>query len=102
MSTTDRISFDTGVSASVQADITHLIGRLESLMATRDAQVAAAMSDFQADGVSEEYLMVEQRWRRASDQVRSIIRLVRTLLSNNDESALAAQGRARLAVSNIG
>ncbi len=102
MSTTDRISFDTGVSASVQADIANLIGRLESLMATRNAQVAAAMSDFQADGVSEDYHMVEQRWRRASDEVRAIISLVRTLLSNNDETALAAQGRARLAVSNIG
>ncbi|MGC1208803.1 MAG: pore-forming ESAT-6 family protein [Ornithinimicrobium sp.] len=102
MSTTDRISFDTGVSASVQADITNLIGRLESLMATRDAQVVAAMSDFQADGVSEDYHMVEQRWRRASDEVRAIIGLVRTLLSNNDETAMAAQGRARLAVSNIG
>ncbi|MGB3827781.1 MAG: pore-forming ESAT-6 family protein [Ornithinimicrobium sp.] len=102
MSTTDRISFDTGVSASVQADINTLIGRLESLMATRDAQVAAAMSDFQADGVSEEYHLVEQRWRRASEEVRAIIALVRTLLSNNDETALAAQGRARLAVSNIG
>lgn len=102
MTSTDRISFDTGVSASVQSDITHLIGRLESLMATRDAQVSAAMSDFQADGVSEDYHVVEQRWRRASDEVRAIITLVRTLLSNNDETAMAAQGRARLAVSNIG
>lgn len=102
MSTTDRISFDTGVSASVQSDITSVIGRLESLMGTRDAQVAAAMSDFQADGVSEEYHVVEQRWRRASDEVRSIITLVRTTLARNDESATAAQGRARVAVQNIG
>ncbi|MGB3186099.1 MAG: pore-forming ESAT-6 family protein [Ornithinimicrobium sp.] len=102
MSSTDRISFDTGVSATVQSDIAGIIGRLESLMATRDAQVAAAMSDFQADGVSEDYHMVEQRWRRASDEVRSIITLVRTTMARNDETAIAAQGRARVAVQNIG
>ncbi|CAN5609354.1 hypothetical protein BH23ACT6_BH23ACT6_11030 [soil metagenome] len=102
MPSTDRISFDTGISASVQADITSIIGRLESLMGTRDAQVAAAMSDFQADGVSEEYHIVEQRWRRASDEVRSIITLIRTTMQRNDETATAAQGRARVAVQNIG
>ncbi|MGB3256789.1 MAG: pore-forming ESAT-6 family protein [Ornithinimicrobium sp.] len=102
MPTTDRISFDTGVSGSVQSDIAGLIGRLESLMAQRDSQVSAAMSDFQADGVSEEYHAVEQRWRRASDEVRSIITLVKTTLSRNDETATSTQGRARTAVQNIG
>ncbi len=102
MPSTDRISFDTGVSGSVQSDIAGLIGRLESLMAQRDSQVSAAMSDFQADGVSEEYHAVEQRWRRASDEVRSIITLVKTTLSRNDETATSTQGRARTAVQNIG
>ncbi len=102
MSSTDRISFDTGASATVQSDVAAIIGRLESLMATREVQVAAAMSDFQADGVSDDYHMVEQRWRRASDEVRSIITLVRTTMARNDETAIAAQGRARVAVQNIG
>ena len=102
MPTTDRISFDTGVSATVQSDITTLIGRLETVIATRDTHVATAMSDFQADGVSEEYHTVEQRWRRASDEVRAIIALVRQLLANNDETASSAQVRARTAVANIG
>ncbi len=102
MPTTDRISFDTGISATVQSDITTLVGRLETLIATRDTQVGAAMSDFQADGVSEEYHTVEQRWRRASDEVRAIIALVRQLLSDNDETASSAQTRARTAVTNIG
>lgn len=102
MPTTDRISYDTGVSASVQSDIAGIIGRLESLMAQRDAQVSAAMSDFQADGVSEEYHTVEQRWRKASSEVRSIIDLVKTTLARNDETATGSQGRARTAVQNIG
>ncbi|MGL5930907.1 MAG: pore-forming ESAT-6 family protein [Dermatophilaceae bacterium] len=102
MPSSDRISFDTGVSGAVQADIGGVIGRLEAVMGARDAQVGAAMSDFTADGVSEEYQHVEQRWRQASSEVRAIIDLVRSTLARNDETATAAQGRARAAVANIG
>jgi hypothetical protein len=102
MPSSDRISFDTGVSGAVQGDIASVVGRLEALMGQRDAQVSAAMSDFQADGVSEEYQQVEARWKRASGEVRAIIDLVRETLARNDETAVAAQGRARTAVANIG
>ncbi|WP_065247043.1 pore-forming ESAT-6 family protein [Dermabacter vaginalis] len=102
MPTTDRISFDTGVSQSVQGDLAGIIGRLEGLISMRDQQVNAAMSDFQADGVSEEYRHVEQRWHRASNEVRGIIDLVKTTMSKNDETATSAQQRAASAVANIG
>ena len=102
MPSTDRISFDTGISGAVQGDLAGIIGRLESLIAQRDAQVAAAMADFQADGVSEEYHVVEQRWKRASTEVRGIIDLVKTTMARNDDTATAAQSRARAAVSSIG
>lgn len=102
MSSSDRNSFDTATSGTVQGDIGSIIGRLEAVMGERDSQVSAAMSDFQADGVSEEYHAVEQRWRRASHEVRTIIHLVRSTLANNDETAMATQGRARNAVQNIG
>ncbi|MGL5853038.1 MAG: pore-forming ESAT-6 family protein [Phycicoccus sp.] len=102
MPSSDRISFDTGVSGAVQADIASMVGRLEAVMGARDAQVSAAMADFTADGVSEEYHHVEQRWRQASGEVRAIIDLVRSTLARNDETAVAAQSRARTAVANIG
>lgn len=98
----DRISFNTATSGAVQGDLGSIIGQLESLMATRDAQVNRAMADFQADGVSDQYHHVEQRWRRASGEVRTIIDLVRTTLSRNDETATSAQNRASTAVHNIG
>lgn len=98
----DRISFNTASSGAVQGDLGTIIGQLESLMATRDAQVNRAMADFQADGVSDEYHHVEQRWRRASAEVRTIIDLVKTTLSRNDETAGSAQQRAATAVHNIG
>jgi hypothetical protein len=102
MSLNDRISFDTASSGVVQDDVAVIVGQLEALMAARDGQVNRAMSDFQADGVSEDYHAVEQRWQRASDEVRMIIELVKSVLSRNDETAASAQARARSAIQNIG
>ncbi|MEH0110218.1 pore-forming ESAT-6 family protein [Tersicoccus sp. MR15.9] len=98
----DRISYDTGVSSSVQSDIQATIGRLETLIAAREKDVAAAMADFQADGVSDEYHAVEQRWKNAAGEVKNIIHLVKQTLGLNDDTASGAGHRARTAVSNIG
>lgn len=102
MPSMDRRSFDTGVSQQVQAEVQGIVGRLESVMSQRDQQVNAAMSDFQADGVSEEYRHVEQRWKSAATEVRQIIHLVKQTMLQNDESANTAQNRARSAVQGIG
>jgi uncharacterized protein YukE len=98
----DRISFDTNASQSVQGDIQGIVSRLESLMSDRDQQVAAAMSEFQMDGASDEYQHVEQRWKSASSEVRQIIHLVKSTLSTNDQTATNTQGKTRTAISNIG
>ncbi|MGW4213761.1 pore-forming ESAT-6 family protein [Lentzea sp. NPDC004789] len=102
MGSTDRRSFDTSVSQQVQGDLMGIIGRLETLISQRDHQVAQAMADFQADGVSEEYRHVEVRWNRAATEVRAIIDLVKQTMTRNDESATSAQGRAANAVASIG
>jgi len=102
MASTDRRSFDTGVSQQVQGDIAGIVGRLEALMGQRDQAVASAMGDFTADGVSEDYAVVEQRWKSASHEVRTIINLVKTTMMRNDETAGTTQSRARTAVQNIG
>lgn len=60
------------------------------------------MADFQADGASEEYRAVEQRWNRAATEVHQIIDLVKTTMVCNDESAGTALSRARSAVQSIG
>ncbi|GAA3284742.1 hypothetical protein GCM10027060_07120 [Nesterenkonia halophila] len=100
--TTDRISYDTDASGQVQGDIEQIAARLETLINDRDQQVAAAMSDFQMDGADAEYRSVEQRWRSASDEVKGIIQLVRTTLSENDQTAQSTQQRTRSAISGIG
>lgn len=98
----DRRSFDTGISQQVQGDLAGIIARLESNISQRTSDVAAAMSDFQADGVSDEYRTVEDRWNRAATEVRQIIDLVKTTMTRNDETATTALSRASTAVQSIG
>ncbi len=98
----DRISFDTSVSGSVQSDIQTTVGQLESLIGEREKSVAAAMADYQADGVSDDYHAVETRWKNAAAEVKSIIALIRQTLDLNDQTAAGAGQRARSAVQNIG
>ncbi len=98
----DRRSFDTGISQQVQGDLQTVVGRLESVIGQREQQVAAAMSDFQADGVSDDYAHVEQRWKSAAAEVRQIITLLKQTMIQNDESANQSVSRARSAVQGIG
>ncbi|WP_156721782.1 pore-forming ESAT-6 family protein [Streptomyces apocyni] len=98
----DRNSYDTNASSDAQLNIQAVIGQLERVIADRDRQVKAAMADFQADGVSEEYHGKELRWNRASNEVRSIIRLLKSTLEKNDGTAQQTMSRAKAAVDGIG
>ncbi|MEV5873483.1 pore-forming ESAT-6 family protein [Streptomyces sp. NPDC052101] len=98
----DRRSYDTGASADVQTGLSGIIGQLERVLTDRDRAVKAAMADFQADGVSDEYHGKEVRWHKAAAEVREIIRLVRTTLEQNDGTAQATLAKAKAAVDNIG
>ncbi|MGA4880086.1 pore-forming ESAT-6 family protein [Streptomyces lydicamycinicus] len=98
----DRRSYDTATSAEAQGNIQAVIARLEQVIAARDAQVKAAMSDFAADGVADEYHGKELRWNRASQEVKSIIQLLKTTLEKNDATAHQTLARAKTAVDNIG
>ncbi|MED7829131.1 pore-forming ESAT-6 family protein [Streptomyces chiangmaiensis] len=98
----DRRSYDTGASADVQGNIQAVIGRLEEVIAQRDRQVKAAMADFTADGVADEYHGKELRWNRASQEVKNIIGLLRSTLEQNDSTAQSTIAKAKAAVDNIG
>ncbi|MCK7626955.1 pore-forming ESAT-6 family protein [Streptomyces sp. RS10V-4] len=98
----DRRSYDSGASAEAQGNIQAVIGRLEQVIAARDAQVKQAMADFTADGVAEEYHGKELRWNRASQEVKNIIHLLKTTLEKNDATAHQTLARAKSAVDNIG
>ncbi|MFE4196438.1 pore-forming ESAT-6 family protein [Paenarthrobacter sp. NPDC056912] len=100
--TSNRIGYDTNVSAQVQSDIQALAAQLESLVSARQSDVNQAMADFRADGVDAEYQAVETRWGAAAAEVRGIIALVRTTLAQNDDTATTAATSARNAVQSIG
>ncbi|WP_059013499.1 pore-forming ESAT-6 family protein [Streptomyces specialis] len=98
----DRRSYDTDASGEAQTNLQGVIAQLETVIADRDRQVKAAMADFQADGVSEQYHGVEQRWNQSANEVRSIIGLLKSTLESNDATAQNTLTRARSAVDNIG
>lgn len=99
---TDRRAYDVGASTEVQGGIKAVIGQLDTVIAAREAQVAAAMSDFTAEGVADDYHAKELRWKNASQEVKNIIQLLNTTLAKNDATAQQTLQRARTAVNNIG
>jgi hypothetical protein len=102
MANADRRSYDVGASQEAQGNLQTVIARLEALIGQRDADVKQAMSDFQADGVADQYHDKERRWNSAATEVRSIIALVRGTLEQNDGTAQSTLAQARSAVDAIG
>jgi len=96
----DRNSYDVGASGEVQGSLQGIIGQLERVLTNRDRAVKAAMADFAADGVSEEYHGKELRWNRAVAEVREVIGLLRAALEMNDGTAQLTLAKAT--VNNIG
>ncbi len=102
MANLDRNSYDIGASTEVQGSLIAVIGHLERVLSDRDGAVKAAMAEFQADGVSDEYHGKEVRWNKAANEVREIIRLVRSTMDQNDATAQSTLAKAKAAVDNIG
>ena len=94
-------AYDVGASQEAQGNIQTIMSRPESLIGEHDTDVSAAMAEFEATGVSEEYSAKELKWHNAANEVRDIIRLVRETLETNDATAQEALSRANAAVQNI-
>jgi uncharacterized protein YukE len=101
MAQSDRRAFDIAASGDAQSNFLRIAGLIEDLMSRRDADVKAAMAEYQADGVSEEYHGKEMKWNAAAGDVRDIIAQLRTALEKNDESARGALQKAKAAVDAI-
>ncbi len=98
----DRRDYDVAAPQNAQDNFDRVASRLESLIEQRNADVRSAMSDYQADGVSDEYASKEQRWKDAATGVREIIAPLRKSLEQSDQAAQAAIQKAKSAVDNIG
>ncbi|MEZ3159428.1 hypothetical protein AB1K54_02645 [Microbacterium sp. BWT-B31] len=91
----DRNDYSVGASQSAQSNFENAAARLEAALQRRDQDVKAALADYQADGVSDEYAALEQQWNTAGAQVRSVISAIRGALEQNDDVALRALTQAR-------
>lgn len=98
----DRRDYSVAASQNAQDNFNRVAAQLESLIDQRDKDVQAAMADYTADGVSEDYHGKEVRWKNAAGEVRGIIQTLRSSLERNDEVAQTALGKARAAVESIG
>ena len=98
----DRRDFDLGASASEQDNFNAVASRLEALIDQRDRDVKAAMADYLATGVSDEYAAKEARWNRVATEVRTIVRTLRASLERNDATAQDTLKKAQAAVDAIG
>jgi hypothetical protein len=98
----DRNSWDDGSADEAVANFNQVASQLESLIGQRDQDVRRAMSDYQADGASEEYQAKERRWQNAAGEVRSIITALRSSLEDSQSIAQTAASAAARAVADIG
>jgi hypothetical protein len=98
----DRRDFEVAASQTAQDNFNAVASRLEALIDERDRDVKAAMSDYLADGVSEDYAAKEVRWNRVAGEVRTIIRTLRSALERNDATAQDSLKKAKAAVDAIG
>lgn len=95
MYASDRNAHDVGASQQVQDDFTNAANKLEAGLNRRQHDVDTAMADYHAEGVSDEYAVMEKQWRTAGDEVKAIIGLLRESLAQNDDIAVAAINRAK-------
>ncbi|MBD3942207.1 pore-forming ESAT-6 family protein [Microbacterium sp. NEAU-LLC] len=98
----DRRDYDVAASQSAQDNFNQVAAQLEALIDQHDRDVNQAMSDYAADGVSEEYRAKETRWKNAAGEVRTIITTLRSSLAANDETAHATLRKAKSAVDAVG
>ena len=98
----DRRDYDTAAVDGAIDEFYSIAARLESLIEQRDADVRVAMSDYTADGVSEEYNAKELRWKNAASNVKTIVDTLRKSLEQSNETAQSTLQKAKSAVANIG
>ena len=98
----DRRDYELTASQAAQDNFNAVATQLEGLIDQRDRDVKAAMADYLADGVSEEYSAKEARWNQVAGEVRTIIRTLRGSLERNDATAVEALKKAKASVDAIG
>jgi len=91
-------AFSLSASSQTQSTLRGVIDRLDAVLDARDAAVRRAMTDYSARGVDDRYRDAEERWFRASRQLRETIARLRGALVAADSTARDALAGARATV----
>lgn len=94
----DTNAYDVGVSQQVQDDFNTAAANLEAAITRHDADVAAAMTEYEAEEVSDAHRQMEKQWKDAGTDVKDVIQLLRSSLSQNDEVAVRTMRGAMKAI----
>lgn len=94
-------AFSSTASSETQSTLRSVIERLDALLDARDAAVRRAMTDYTAHGVDERYRDAEDRWFRASGQLRETLARLHGALVAADSTARDALAGARATVSTV-
>lgn len=97
----EQLGYDTGASGETQSNLNAVGGRLLSLINQHNADVARAMANYEAEGVSAAFQGKADRWFSAANHVTSIVHLVQRTMSENDDLGAHGQARAQQAVDSI-
>ena len=98
----NRNSYDTAASGEVQSTVKSLSGQIQGLIAAHRQNVAAALSDATAGGVTEYYRAAEDRFNKAADSTLAIIKSLQDTMQANDATAASTMKKAQSAVDGIG
>lgn len=93
--------YDTGASGEAQENLNAVARKINTLISTRTADAGRLATEAQVTDVSDQYKAVEEAWSDAGRQFASIIRDMRTLLSQADDTAGSTVKKAGGTVSNI-
>lgn len=90
----DTNAYDVGASQTVQDDFAIAASNLEAAITRHDTDVKNAMTEYQAQDVSDGYTAMEKQWTDAGTEVKAIIGLLRESLSKNDDVAVSTMHKA--------
>lgn len=93
--------YDTGASGLSQENLNAVETKIKTLISTRTSDASRLAGEAKVTDVSEQYQQVEDLWARAGDQFAGIVRDMRTLLSQADDTAGTTVKKAGGTVQNI-
>ena len=96
-----EIGYSKSASAEVQTEISQIVGQLESIISSYEADTNSVMGETVIQGAGETLQEKSKEWNKAAELARGIVDTVRSVMEENDGIADTALSRARNAAESI-